>query len=55
MVTLPYSSFGWIDAAALFGCYGLIGLIATLVTRETFGPVERAAAEANDEKQRVAA
>ena len=38
------------------GClYGLIGLAATLLTRETFGPVERAAAQAEDETMRVAA
>ncbi len=55
VVTLLYSSFGWIGAAGLFGFYGLVGLIATLVTRETFGPAERAAAQANDERQRVAA
>ncbi len=55
VVTLLYSSFGWVGAAALFGTYGLIGLIATLVTRETFGPTERAAAEHNDQAMRVAA
>lgn len=55
VVTLLYSSFGWVGAAALFGVYGLIGLVATLVTRETFGPTERAAAERNDEALRVAA
>ena len=33
----------------------LVGLIATLVTKETFGPVERAAALAEDETMRVAA
>ena len=55
VVTLLYSSFGWVGAAALFGVYGLIGLVATLVTRETFGPAERIAAERNDEAMRVAA
>ena len=33
----------------------LIGLFATLITKETFGPVERAAADAEDESMRVAA
>ena len=55
VVTLLYSAWGWMGAAALFGFYGLVGLIATLVTKETFGPVERAAALAEDETMRVAA
>ena len=45
VVTLLYASWGWVGAASLFCLYGLIGLIATLITKETFGPVERAAAE----------
>jgi MFS family permease len=53
IVTLLYANFGWVGAATLFGVYGAIGLIATLVTRETYGPVERAAAEHNDESMRV--
>jgi MFS family permease len=55
VVTLLYSAWGWVGAASLFGFYGLIGLIATLLTKETFGPVERAAAQAEDESMRVAA
>src|SRR6476646_4801199 len=55
IVTLLYATFGWVGAATLFGVYGAIGLIATLVTRETFGPIERAAAENNDETMRVEA
>jgi hypothetical protein len=55
VVTLLYSAWGWVGAASLFCLYGLIGLVATLVTRETFGPVERAAAQAEDESMRVAA
>lgn len=55
MVTLLYSDFGWAGAAALFGTYALIGLIATLVTRETFGPTERAAAVHEDQAMRVSA
>ena len=53
VVTLLYSAWGWAGAATLFGVYALIGLIATLVTRETFGPVERAAAVHKDEAMRV--
>jgi hypothetical protein len=55
VVTLLYSAWGWVGAASLFCFYGLIGLVATLVTKETFGPVERAAAQAEDESMRVAA
>jgi dipeptide/tripeptide permease len=44
-VTLLYASFGWTGAAALFGVYGAVGLIAALLTRETFGSKERNAAE----------
>src|SRR5580765_1039366 len=53
IVTLLYANFGWVGAATLFGVYGAIGLITTLITRETYGPVERAAAEHNDESMRV--
>ena len=53
IVTLLYAAFGWIGAATLFGVYGAIGLIATLITKETFGPTERAAANQNDESMRV--
>ena len=40
-------------SATLFLVYGAIGLIATLITKETFGPTERAAANQNDESMRV--
>jgi MHS family shikimate/dehydroshikimate transporter-like MFS transporter len=55
VVTLLYSNWGWVGAACLFGVYGAIGLFATIITKETFGPVERAAAVAEDESMRVAA
>ena len=55
VVTLLYASWGWVGAASLFGVYGAIGLFATLITKETFGPVERAAAVAEDNSMRVAA
>jgi MHS family shikimate/dehydroshikimate transporter-like MFS transporter len=45
VVTLLYSKFGWAGAAALFGFYGLLGLVAALLTAETFGPAQRNAAE----------
>ena len=38
VVTLLYSAWGWVGAASLFCLYGLIGLVATLITKETFGP-----------------
>ena len=41
IATALYSRTGWIGPALLFSCYGLLGLIATLVTRETWGPAER--------------
>jgi MFS family permease len=43
VVTLLYSAYGWVGAASLFLVYGLIGLAATLVTKDTWGPAERAA------------
>lgn len=48
VVTLLYSAFGWVGAAALFCLYGLIGLVATLVTAETWGPAQRHAAALAD-------
>ena len=50
VVTLLYSAWGWVGAAALFCLYGLIGLTATLLTKETFGPIERAAAAGRGRK-----
>jgi hypothetical protein len=41
VATALYGRTGWIGPALLFSFYGLLGLIATLVTRETWGPVER--------------
>jgi len=37
-----YSAFGWTGPAVLFMVYGAIGLIAALLTPETFGPARRA-------------
>jgi len=36
-----YRGFGWAGPALLFIGYGLLGLVAALVTRETWGPSER--------------
>jgi MFS family permease len=42
VATALYASTGWIGPALLFSGYGLIGLLAALVTAETWGPAERA-------------
>src|SRR3954468_24004363 len=41
VATALYASFGWIGPALLFSGYGLLGLVAALATRETWGPAER--------------
>lgn len=46
VVTLLYIAFGWYGPATLFFGYAVLGLVSTLVTRETWGPKERAEAEA---------
>ena len=46
LTTLLFIAFGWMGPALLFLAYSLIGLLATLVTRETWGPKERAEAQA---------
>lgn len=37
-----YQSFGWAGPAILFMGYGAIGLVAALLTHETYGPARRA-------------
>jgi MFS family permease len=37
-----YEAFGWAGPAVLFSVYGLIGLVAALLTPETYGPARRA-------------
>jgi MFS family permease len=37
-----YAGFGWIGPAVLFSAYGLLGLVAALLTKETWGRTERA-------------
>jgi MFS family permease len=41
VATALYASVGWVGPAALLSGYGLLGLVAALITRETWGPVER--------------
>jgi len=45
VVTALYSRYGWIGPALLLTFYGLLGLIATFLTRDTWGPAERAEIE----------
>ena len=42
IATALFSSVGWLGPALLFSAYGLLGLVATLLTRETWGRDERA-------------
>ncbi len=61
ITTLLFVSYGWIGPALLFSSYAAIGLVAALVTRETWGPRERqladeaAAAQPNPFDRRLAA
>ena len=41
ITTALYIGIGWIGPAILFSIYGLLGLVAALVTRETWGSAER--------------
>jgi MFS family permease len=41
IATALYIGTGWIGPAVLFSFYGLLGLVAALVTRETWGRAER--------------
>jgi MFS family permease len=42
VATALFAGVGWIGPALLFSGYGLLGLIAALLTRETWGKTERA-------------
>jgi MFS family permease len=46
IATALYIGTGWIGPAVLFSFYGLLGLVAALVTRETWGRAERDEVEA---------
>jgi MFS family permease len=41
VATALFAGVGWIGPALLFSGYGLLGLLATLVTKETWGRAER--------------
>jgi MFS family permease len=41
IATALYASTGWIGPALLFSAYGLLGFVAALLTRETWGRAER--------------
>src|SRR4051795_4238628 len=41
IATALYAGFGWVGPALLFIGYGLLGLVAAGLTRETWGPAER--------------
>jgi hypothetical protein len=41
IATALYIGTGWIGPALLFSGYGLLGLLAALATRETWGRTER--------------
>ncbi len=45
LATALYSRYGWIGPALLFSFYGLLGLLAALVTTDTWGPKQRAEVE----------
>jgi MFS family permease len=45
VATALYGRYGWIGPAVLISSYGLLGLVAALVTRDTWGPKERAEVE----------
>ena len=65
VATALYAWVGWVGPALMLTFYGLLGLAAALITRETWGPAERAAVDAlehdaarnasDPEPQRVAA
>src|SRR4051794_37490624 len=42
VATALYAGTGWVGPALLFSGYGAIGLVAALVTKETWGPTQRA-------------
>ncbi|HET6707086.1 MFS transporter [Amycolatopsis sp.] len=46
IATALFSSVGWLGPALLFSAFGLLGLLATLLTRETWGPAQRAEVDA---------
>jgi MFS family permease len=55
IATALFISTGWIGPAILFSFYGLLGLVAALVTRETWGKTERDEVEALERSIRAEA
>ncbi|GGG66974.1 MFS transporter [Kocuria dechangensis] len=51
ITTLLFIQLGWTGPALLFSAYAVIGLIAALLTRETWGPRERRLADEAAEKE----
>ncbi|MDD7939496.1 MFS transporter [Actinomycetospora lutea] len=45
IATALFAGFGWIGPALLITFYGVCGVAATLLTRETWGPAEKAAVD----------
>ena len=45
IATALYGRTGWIGPALLFSAYGVLGLFAAMLTRETWGPAERGKVE----------
>jgi hypothetical protein len=45
ITTLLFEWMGWLGPAMLFSAYSAIGLVAALVTRETWGPRQRTLAD----------
>jgi MFS family permease len=41
IATALFAGFGWIGPALLFSAYGLLGLVAAVLTRETWGRAQR--------------
>ncbi|WP_233576447.1 MFS transporter [Saccharopolyspora rhizosphaerae] len=41
IATALYGQFGWTGPALLFSGYGVLGLVAALLTRETWGPQQK--------------
>jgi MFS family permease len=54
VATALYASTGWVGPALLFSGYGLLGLLAALVTKETWGPSQRAEVDVLDQAARGA-
>ncbi|MFC5063386.1 MFS transporter [Actinomycetospora atypica] len=54
VATALFAGVGWIGPALLISFYGLLGLVATLLTRETWGPLERETAIEAERAHRAA-